>query len=76
MDSRSTFLHHLKGVCTMGERRRIGIHTIGNVWLPGRGNFQAKPEVLNLEHGREDCLRAFELAESILPRKASKELFR
>jgi hypothetical protein len=76
MDSRSTFLHHLKSVCTMGGRRRIGIHTVGNVWPPGRGNFQANPEVLNLEHGGEDYLRVFQLVESILPRKASKEFFR
>ena len=76
MDSRSIFLHHLKDVCTMGGRGRISIHTIGNVWPPGRGNFQEKPEVLNLEHGGEDFLRDFQLAESKLPRKASKEFFR
>jgi hypothetical protein len=76
MDSRSTFLHHLKSVCTMGGRRRIGIHTIGNVWPPGRGNSLANPGVLNPEHGGEDSLRGFQLAESMLPRKSSKEFFR
>jgi hypothetical protein len=76
MDSRSTFLHHLKDVCTMGGRRRIGIHTIGNVWPPVRGSFQANPEALNPEQGGEDYLRVFQLVESMLPRKASKEFFR
>jgi hypothetical protein len=33
-------------------------------------------KLINLEHGGEDFLRDFELAESILPRKASKEFFR
>jgi hypothetical protein len=76
MDSRSTFLHHLKGVCTMGGRRRIGIHTVGNVWPPGRGSFQANPEAHNFEHGGEDFLRDFQLAESMPSRKASKEFYR
>ncbi len=76
MDSRSTFLHRLKNVCTMGRRGRISIHTAGNVWPPGRGNFQVNPEVLNLEHGGEDFLRDFQLVESIPSRKSSKEYFR
>ena len=76
MDGRSTFLHHLRDVITMGRRRRIGIRTIGNVRPPGRGSFLANPEAHNLEHGGEGCLRASELVDSTLPRKSSKESFR
>jgi hypothetical protein len=76
MDSRSTFLHHLKSVITMGGRRRISIHTTGNVWPPGRGSLLANPEALNLEHGGDVWLRPYQLAESKLPRKSSKEFFR
>jgi hypothetical protein len=76
MDSRSTFLHHLLNVCTMGGRGRVGIHTAGNVWPPGRGSLQENPETHYPEHGGEDFLRDFQLAEPMLPRKASKEFFR
>jgi hypothetical protein len=76
MESRSTFLHHLRDVITMGRRRRIGIRAIGNARPPGRGSRQANPVALNLERGGEGCLRASELADSTLPRKSSKESFR
>ena len=76
MESRSTFLHHLRGVITMGGRRRISIRTIGNVRPSGRGSDQANPVALNPEEDGEDRLRAFQLAESTLPRKSSKESFR
>jgi hypothetical protein len=39
-------------------------------------SFQENPEALKPEHGGEDFLRDFQLAESMPTRKASKEFYR
>ena len=60
----------------MGGRRRISVRTSGSVRSPGRGRSQANPGPLNLEHGEEVWLRPYQLTDSKLPRKSSREFFR